>query len=112
MKKIKWSLLVVALAGVVAAYANKRPAHSDPDFHTYAFWKYSDDGSRMYYTYDLTQIGYVSGNDYVCVQPGMACTFIASPGLAHLDPSGKYFYTSDVPTSGIITNSYFLDLNF
>jgi hypothetical protein len=100
MKKFKWYLLpVVFLAAGVAFGTRQKP--TTYTMHTYNFSFYNTDHTRMYYGMDLTAQGYKKGIDYDCIAPANVCTFIANPSEAHSDPTGNFFYTTDVPQSGI-----------
>jgi hypothetical protein len=102
MRKIKIHLLVIAIFAVCAAYVHKPAApkkSKGPEMDTYAYW-YTGNG-RMYYMFDCSSHGWIQGLDYDCVYPAYICTFIANPLSSHSDPTGNYFYTSDVPVSGI-----------
>src|SRR5258708_6069955 len=101
MKKMKIPLLLVAIFGLGAAFVNRPPQASPKTMHTFNFLEYSTDRLKMYYGIDLTSFGYQNGVDYDCFQPPAICTFIANPALSHSDLTGNWFYTSDVPVSGI-----------
>ena len=105
MKKIKWHLLLLAAFGICAGYVNKPPkiTRGTMDTYEYAFTA----SSRVYYVTDLTSLGAVMGLDYDCVMAATTCTFIANPALAHADPTGQFFYATDVPNSGMIINAVF-----
>jgi len=100
MRKMKIHLLCIAVFGICAAFANRPPKALQQMDH-YAYWYTSTDGSRMYYLVDLTAQGWVQGIDYDCIPPQSICTFIANPIRSHNDLSGTWFFTWDVPQSGI-----------
>jgi hypothetical protein len=109
MRKIKFHLLLFALLGAAAAYTNK-PAVYRADYHTYAFAFYSPNYSKIYYSMDLTQQGYIQGIDYDCQQPTSVCTFVGDVSREHSDGTGNWFYVSDIPQSGI-TYGTFVDFD-
>jgi hypothetical protein len=100
MRKIKFHLLLFALLGVAAAYTNKPVSHRS-DYHTYAFAFYNTNYTKIYYSMDLTQQGYILGIDYDCEQPQSVCTFIGDVTREHSDMTGTWFYVTDIPQSGI-----------
>jgi hypothetical protein len=100
-------LLLVAACGICAAYANKGLQASPNSLHAYSYWHSSTDGSRIYYTIDLTTAGYEKGIDYDCVPPAITCTFLGDPTRAHMDLTGTYFYSWDVPKSGFDNTGVF-----
>ncbi|HWB93251.1 MAG TPA: hypothetical protein VG605_15420 [Puia sp.] len=105
MKKIKWHLLLLAAFGICAGYVNKPPKVVHQSMDTYQF-AYSAPG-KYYYGDDLTSVGARAGIDYDCVMAATICTFIANPASEHEDGGGTFFYTTDVPNSGIINNAVF-----
>jgi len=108
---MKKNLLLIALLGIGAAWMNRPLQASGSDnIHTYNFVSKSTDGTKMYYSKDLTAAGYIKGLDYDCSSATAICTFMGNPALAHFDFSGFWFYTSQVPVSGIDDSGYFLDL--
>ena len=109
MKKIKLNLLLAALLGIGAAWINK-PLHAAPPIiHNYSFLYFNPDGTRMYYGKDLTSLSYVKGFDYICLSSSTICTFLANPSRSHTDLTGNYFFTSDVPASGIDDSGIYYD---
>ena len=109
MRKIKFHLPLFALLGVAAAYTNKpeKPgAAYKADYHTYAFAFYNINYSKIYYSMDLTQEGYIQGIDYDCQQPTSVCTFVGDVSREHLDGTGTWFYVSDIPQSGITYGTF------
>jgi hypothetical protein len=113
MRKIKFPLLLFALLGVAAAYTN-RPAYTNKpatphkprspqkdEYHTFAFAFYNLNYSKIYYSMDLTQQGYIIGIDYDCEEPTSVCTFVGDVSREHSDGTGKWFYVTDIPQSGI-----------
>lgn len=110
MKKIKWRLLIIALFGICVAYTNKTPRLSF-SYHRYAFMYKTTDGSRYYISKDLTDAGWIKGINYDCIFPPSTCTFLADPIKLHSDFSGMYFFTSDIPVSGIDNSGYFENLD-
>ena len=111
MKKIKWYLLLAVIAGIGAAFANRPSRPSFPTMHHYAFTHKNLDGTRMYYSKDLTDAGYQKGIDYDCVPPINICTFLGDITREHSDLTGMYFFTSDIPSSGIDNSGIFEDLD-
>jgi len=112
MKQIKWHLLLIAVFGICAGYANKprKPrTRTGQEMDTYQFM-YQTSG-RMYYGFDLSTMGWVQGIDYDCVYPPSICTFIADPTRSHSDLTGNYFYVLDVPGSGINYDGGFSQLD-
>ena len=106
---MKKNLFLIALLGISAAWIN-RPATSSPSsMHNYSFRYLSTDGTRMYYAKDLTSIGYIKGFDFICLNSTYNCTFIADPSRAHTDLTGSYFFTWDVPTSGIDGSGFYYE---
>jgi hypothetical protein len=101
MRKMNLSLLLVALVGIGAAYANRPLEASPKQLHRYSYWFKSGDGSRMYYQFDITAEGWTQGLDYTCNATTATCTFLADPTRAHMDISGSYFFVWDVPGAGI-----------
>jgi hypothetical protein len=110
MKKIKWHLLLIAAVGIGAAYTT-RPNPSPTTLHTYAFAFYSTDHTRIYYSMDLTNAGYVKGIDYDCEAPTNVCTFIGDPSREQSDGTGTYFFTSQIPNSGLDNSGSFVNLD-
>jgi|GEM_PF-1592371 len=107
MKKINLSLLIIALLGIGAAYAN-RPLEASPNqLHRYSFLSKSPDGSKMYYEFDITAQGWEQGIDYSCNSTPATCTFLADPTRAHIDANGPFFWVWDVPGSGIQNQGVF-----
>ena len=110
MKKLNWHFVLVFIVAIGIAFSTRqRP--KDYTMHTYAFSFWSTDHTRMYYGMDLTAQQYRKGIDYDCVEPAYVCTFIANPSEAQEDYSGTYFYTVDVPQSGIDDTGSWLDLD-
>jgi hypothetical protein len=119
MRKIKFHLLLFALLGVAAAYTTKPATPNKPhqpgspnkdEYHTYAFAFYNINYSKIYYSMDLTQQGYIIGIDYDCEEPESVCTFIGDVSREHSDGTGKWFYVTDIPQSGI-TYGTFVDFD-
>ena len=110
MNQIKLKLLIIALLGVVLAYANK-PQHFY-SYHRYSWSRSSQDGSKYYVSMDLTWYGWTKGVDYDCVAPYVICTFLADPMRIHADATGNWFYVSDIPQAGIDNTGMFLPLDF
>ncbi|HEY4335520.1 MAG TPA: hypothetical protein VGM89_06470 [Puia sp.] len=111
MRKINLPLLLVAIFGIGAAFVS-RPLQASPrTLHTYNFLHYSTDRLKMFYGMDLTDANYQDGIDYACFQPSAVCTFIGNPASSHSDLTGNWFYTSDVPVSGIDDNGTWFNLD-
>ena|ERR1700748_2897770 len=106
---MKKNLLLIALLGISAAWINRPAPSAPPTMHNYNFRYLSTDGTKMYYGKDLTNIGYIKGFDYICLSAAYNCTFIAQPALSHTDLSGNYFFTWDVPTSGIDGSGFYYE---
>jgi len=100
MKKIAFDLVLIALFGIAAAYTNKPLTVGPKSLHKYSYWYTTTDGSKIYYGFDLTSLGYTQGLDYDCVTPAATCTFDGDPTRAHSDLGGQYFFSWDVPVSG------------
>jgi hypothetical protein len=110
MNRIKWHLLPLAALAIGVAFTTQphhRPAHYTE--HSFAFSFYNANNTKMYYSMDLTNAGYVQGIDYDCETPTNVCTFSANPSQEQSDQSGNFFYTSDVPQSGIENTGSFVD---
>jgi hypothetical protein len=110
MKKFNWPFLLVFVVGAGFAFG-MRPKPKDYTMHTFSFLFYNVDHTRMYYGLDLTAQQYRKGIDYDCIAPANVCTFIANPFEAQMDLTGTYFYTVDVPQSGLDRTGSFLDLD-
>lgn len=110
MNQIKWKLLIIALLGITLAFTNK-PANY-VNYHRYAWLRNSIDGSRYYTSKDLTWYGWVKGIDYDCLIPAVICTFQADPMKIHIDATGSWFYTTDVPQAGVDNTGIFVPLDF
>lgn len=108
MKKIKMHLLLLSVLGIGAAWVTK-PKPLPPTYHNYSFVSRSPDGTRLYYSKDLTAISYVKGFDYICIAASYTCTFQGSPPNSHTDGSGNYFFSWDVPAAGIDNSGYYYD---
>lgn len=108
MKKIKLHLLLLALLGIGAAWVNKPPKASKSSIHKYSFRMYSSDGTKLYYVYDLTSLGYQEGVNYDCYNSSYTCTFMGDPLLSHSDFTGTYFYIWNIPSSGINKSGMFV----
>ena len=106
----KLKLLIIALLGVVLAYANTPPRFVSS--HRYAWLHSSMDGSKYYISKDLTAYGWTKGVDYDCVPPYLICTFWADPTKIHVDGTGTWFYVTDVPSSGIDNTGVFEPLDY
>lgn len=103
---MKKYLLLLALAGIGAAWINKT---SPRDIHKFSFRMYSYDGTKIYWGYDITSYGWQEGTDYDCAySPAATCTFMANPLLSHLDTNGNYFYVSDILVSGTEKGDFYL----
>ncbi|HEY6899030.1 MAG TPA: hypothetical protein VI233_00245 [Puia sp.] len=98
MKRI--SLLCVVLA-ILAAWANKPLKPSKFGLHQYSYRFRSYDGSRWYFSNDLTSQGWIPGWDFDCYYSQSVCTFMADPGNMHSDGTGYYFYSWNIPGAGI-----------
>jgi hypothetical protein len=110
MKKIKWHLLLIALFGICAGYANKplklRTA-TGQTMHTYGYM--STQLGRYYYSIDCSGYGWTRGLDYDCMYPGgTICTFQADETRAHEDATGTWFWISDVPEAGVCYDGSFI----
>jgi len=106
MKKIKWRLLLVAFLAISFAFTNRTPHRED--FHHFAFLYKTLDQQRYYVSYDLTNMGWIQGDQYDCTLIRTICTIIANPQNMHMDLTGKWFYANDVPGSGINTGGMFV----
>ena len=111
MRKISIPLLLLAILGIGAAFVDRPLQASPKTIHTYNFLEYSTDHLKMFYGMDLTSFGYQEGIDYDCFQPSAICTFLANPANSHSDLTGNWFYTSDVPVSGIDNGGSWYDFD-
>ena len=107
---MKKYLLLFAVIGIATAWVRRPLQASKFDIHTYSFLSKSTDGTRIYYGKDLTDAGYIKGLDYDCISASTICTFMGNPLLSHSDISGNYFFTSQIPVSGIDDSGIFEDL--
>jgi|SRR5580692_8120715 hypothetical protein len=110
MKKLNWHFLLVFIVAIGIAFG-MRPKPKAITMHTYSFAFWSTDHTRMYYGMDLTAQGYQKGIDYDCIAPAWVCTFIAEVTEEQSDYTGTFFYTVDVPQSGIDDTGSWLDLD-
>ena len=78
--------------------------------HRYAYLDKNTDGTKYYVSMDLTSYGWIKGLDYDCAYPPRVCTFLANPIYLHADPTGMWFYYSDIPVSGIDRSGYFINM--
>lgn len=108
MKKIKMHLLLLSLLSIGAAWAEKPLKPAKFGLHQYSYRFRSYDGSRWYFQYDLTSLGWVAGWDYDCDYSQSVCSFMADPANMHSDGTGNYFYSWNIPGAGIDDSGDFI----
>jgi hypothetical protein len=106
MKKIKLHLLLMALLGMGAAWVNK-PVEARNPIHIYSYRMTGASGTKYYFTYDLTSLGWQEGYDYDCTLANYTCTFMADPIYMQTDFNGDFFYIWNMPSSGIDNSGFF-----
>lgn len=105
---MKKYLLLFAIVGIAAAWTNKPLQPSKSGLHQYSYRFRSTDGTRWYYAYDITNLGWVDGWDYDCYLSNTVCTFMADPSNAGVDGNGMYFNSWDIPEAGVDNSGYFV----
>jgi hypothetical protein len=105
---MKRYLLLFAIVGIAAAWVNKPLKSSRFGLHKYSYRFRSYDGTRWYYAFDLTRLGWQVGWDYDCYPSQTVCSFMADPGNAHSDGTGMYFYSWNIPEVGVDNTGYFV----
>ncbi|HEY6899996.1 MAG TPA: hypothetical protein VI233_05110 [Puia sp.] len=116
MKKVTLHLLLIALIGTGAAWINKPPKTGKASkagkftIHKYSFRMKSLDGTKWYYTYDITALGWLEGVNYDCITPSsQVCTFSADTSDDMGDANGNYFQSWDVLSTSIENGVFTLD---
>ncbi|MBS1661870.1 MAG: hypothetical protein JST68_12560 [Bacteroidetes bacterium] len=112
MKKVTLHLLLIALIGTGAAWVNKSPNTGKGKFvaHRYSYKSKSLDGTKYYWTYDITSLGWMEGTNYDCLTPNSAtCTFAADPSDNMVDANGNYFLLTDILSTSFESGTFTLD---
>ena len=108
MRQIKKHLLWVALLGISAAWVNKPPQASMNDLHKFSFRNLSYDGTKWYFVYDLSSLGWIQGWDYDCYPSNATCSFMANYHNTHSDGTGQFVYSWDILASGTDNSGWFI----
>ncbi len=108
MKKVTLYFWLIALIGTGAAWINKPPRTGK--FLPHRFSVKLKDGTKYYWEYDITSLGWVEGVNYDCLPPnGATCTFAADPINDQADAGGHYFNSWDILSASFEAGTWTLD---